>query len=51
MEAKLIAMSLSWIAHLSSYARQVEAPDILFKPHAFFVEITCHGNEKYVTIN
>ncbi len=46
MEAKLLAVLLSWTVYLSSYTHPGVAPDILFKPHAFFVDIACQGNEK-----
>ena len=46
MEAKLLAVLLSWTVSLSSYNHPGEAPEITFKPHAFFVDIVCQGNEK-----
>jgi len=46
MEAKLLVVLLSWTVHLSSYTHPGEVPEILFKPHAFFVDTACHGSEK-----
>ena len=46
MEAKLLAVLLSWTVSLSNYEHPGEAPEILFKPHPFFVDIACQGNEK-----
>ena len=46
MDAKLIAVLLSWTVNLSSYPHPGEAPEILYKPHQFFVDIACGGNEK-----
>ncbi len=46
MEAKLLAVLLSWTVSLSSYNHPGEAPEILFKPHTFFVDVACNGNEK-----
>jgi hypothetical protein len=46
MEAKLLSVLLSWTVNLSSYSHLGEAPEILFKPHVFFVDIACNGNEK-----
>jgi hypothetical protein len=46
MEAKLLAVLLSWTVNLSSYSHPGESPEILFKPHTFFVDIACNGNKK-----
>lgn len=46
MEAKLLAVLLSWTVNLSSYSHSGEASEILFKPHTFFVDIACNGNKK-----
>ena len=46
MEASLLAVLLSWTVSLSSYDHPGVTPDILFKPHSFFVDIACNGNEK-----
>jgi hypothetical protein len=46
MEAKLLAVLLSWTVNLSSYPHPGEAPEILFKPHSFFVDVACNGIEK-----
>ena len=46
MEAKLLAVLLSWTVHLSSYPHPGETPEIIFKPHPFFVDTACNGNEK-----
>jgi hypothetical protein len=46
MEAHLLAVLLSWTVNLSSYSHPGEPPEILFKPHTFFVDIVCNGNEK-----
>ncbi len=46
MDAKLIAVLLSWTVNLSSYPHPGEAPELLYKPHQFFVEIACGGHEK-----
>lgn len=46
MEAKLIAVLLSWTVHLSSYPHPGVPPEIIYKPHQFFVDNTCRGNEK-----
>lgn len=46
MEAKLLAVLLSWTVHLSSYPHPGETPEIIFKSHPFFVDTACNGNEK-----
>jgi hypothetical protein len=46
MEANLLAVLLSWTVSLSSYSHPGLSPEILFKPHPFFVDVACHGNEK-----
>jgi hypothetical protein len=46
MDAHLLAVLLSWTVSLSSYTHPGEAPEIIFKPHSYFVDIACQGNEK-----
>ncbi len=46
MDAKLLAVLLSWTVNLSSYPHPGVGPEIIYKPHQFFVEIACGGNEK-----
>lgn len=46
MEAKLLAVLLSWTVSLSSYPHPGVAPEIQFKPHQFFVDTACNGYKK-----
>jgi hypothetical protein len=46
MDAKLLAVLLSWTVNLSSYPHPGETPEILYKPYQFFVDIACNGHEK-----
>ena len=46
MEAKLLAVLLSWTVNLSGYPHPGVPPDIVFKPHSFFVDAACGGMEK-----
>lgn len=46
MEAKLLAVLLSWTVSLTNYTHPGTAPELLFKPRTFFVETACQGNEK-----
>ena len=46
MDAKLIAVLLSWTINLSSYPHPGVAPELLYKPHQFFVNMACYGHEK-----
>lgn len=46
MDAKLLAVLLSWTVNLSSYPHPGVAPEVIYKPHQFFIEIACAGNEK-----
>jgi hypothetical protein len=41
----LHAVLLSWAVTLSGYPAPSEPPVILAKPHSFFVEHACHGQE------
>jgi hypothetical protein len=41
----LLPVLLSWAAHLSHYPMPEEMPQIVFEPHAFFVERVCAGKE------
>ncbi len=46
MDAKLIAVLLSWTINLSNYPHPGEAPELLYKPHQFFIDSACNGHEK-----
>ena len=46
MNAKLIAVLLSWTVNLSNYPHPGEAPELQYKPHRFFVDIACDRHEK-----
>ncbi len=46
MDAKLIAVLLSWTVNLSSYPHPGQAPEIIYKPHQFFIETVCKGHKK-----
>lgn len=46
MDAKLIAVLLSWTVNLSSYPHPGVAPELIYKPHQFFVETACGEHEK-----
>jgi len=41
----ILAILLSWAAHLSGYPMPVDTPDVQFEKHAFFVENVCGGKE------
>jgi len=41
----LHAVLLSWAVTLSGYPAPAEPPVVVPKPHAFFVEKACHGQE------
>ena len=41
----LYATLLSWAVTLSGYPAPAEPPVVVAKPHAFFVEQACHGQE------
>jgi Zn-dependent peptidase ImmA (M78 family) len=40
-----IAVLLSWAVMLSGYAEPERAPQLEYKPHAFFVDEACNGQE------
>lgn len=42
----MIAVLLSWTVHLSSYPHPGNPPIVEYRPHSFFVEHACLGNEK-----
>lgn len=42
----MIAVLLSWTVNLSSYPHPGTQPVIEYRPHSFFVEKACFGNEK-----
>ena len=44
--AHMIAVLLSWTVHLSSYPHPEKPPVVEYRPHSFFVEHACLGNEK-----
>jgi hypothetical protein len=46
VDAKLLAVLLSWTVNLSSYPHPGVAPELSYKPHQFFVDVACAGNEK-----
>ncbi len=46
MDAKLLAVLLSWTVNLSSYPHPGVAPEVIYKPHQFFIEVACAGNKK-----
>lgn len=46
MDAKLLAVLLSWTVNLSSYPHPEVVPELSYKPHQFFVDAACAGNEK-----
>ena len=46
MDAKLLAVLLSWTVSLSNYPHPGDAPEIVYKPHQFFVDTACAGFEK-----
>ena len=50
MDTELIAVLLSWTVKLSSYPHPGVPPEIVFKPHDFFVEQACAGNPKCGTV-
>lgn len=41
----ILAVLLSWAAHLSGYPMPADAPEVQFEEHAFFVENVCGGRE------
>lgn len=41
----ILAILLSWAAHLSGYPMPEEVPEIRFEEHDFFVENVCGGKE------
>ena len=43
---ELLVILLSWASHLSSYSYPEVPPEYQFKPHAFFIEHACQGNNK-----
>lgn len=45
-KTELLVILLSWASHLSSYSYPETPPEYQFKPHAFFVEHACLGDEK-----
>lgn len=46
MDAKLIAVLLSWTVNLSNYPHPDKAPELLYKSHQFFVDTACDGQKK-----
>ncbi|HIF50773.1 MAG TPA: hypothetical protein EYQ42_04465 [Thiotrichaceae bacterium] len=46
MDANLLTILLSWTVYLSSYPHPGEIPELYYKPHRFFVDNACAGNEK-----
>ena len=46
MDANLLAVLLSWTVSLSSYSHPGVGPELIYKPHQFFVDTACAGNEK-----
>lgn len=46
MDAHLIAVLLSWTVSLTNYPHPDKPPVIEYRPHSFFVEHACGGNEK-----
>ena len=46
MDAKLLAVLLSWAVNLSSYPHPGETPELIYKPAEFFVDNVCNGNKK-----
>ncbi len=46
MDAHLIAVLLSWTVSLTDYPHPDTPPQIEYRPHSFFVEHACLGNEK-----
>jgi len=46
MDSHLIAVLLSWTVSLSGYPHPGTPPDVQYRPHSFFVEHACLGNEK-----
>lgn len=46
MDAKLLAVLLSWTVNLSQYPHPGVAPEIIYKPHQFFIDMACAGIEK-----
>ncbi len=46
MDAKLIAVLLSWAVNLSNYTHPGEIPELIYKSPQFFVNNACNGNEK-----
>ena len=43
--SELYAVLLSWAVTLSGYPAPQEAPQVVPKPHGFFVERACNGHE------
>lgn len=41
----ILAVLLSWAAHLSGYPIPADAPEVRFEQHSFFVENVCGGKE------
>lgn len=46
MDAKLLTVLLSWTVSLSDYPHPGEVPALVYKPHQFFIDTACAGNEK-----
>ncbi len=46
MDSHLISVLLSWTVSLSSYPHPGTLPEIEYRPHEFFIEHACLGNEK-----
>jgi hypothetical protein len=44
--AHMIAVLLSWTVNLSQYPHPETPPRIEYRPHSFFVEQACLGNDK-----
>ena len=44
--AHIISVLLSWTVHLSGYPHPGTPPEIVYRPHEFFIEHACLGNEK-----
>ena len=45
-KTKMITVLLSWTVHLTNYPLPDNLPLIEYRPHEFFVEHACFGNEK-----
>ena len=46
MDAKLLAVLLSWTVNLSSYPHPGTIPEIIYKSHQFFVDTACIGQTR-----